>query len=81
MRAGSGLRDLFARAATRAGVEDPRLHDIRAKARKDAKRQRLDAQRLAAQATESIPARHIRDRATEVVTGPSSRQNQLNIHH
>ena len=71
LRSYYGVRDLFDRAAARAGVEDAHLHDLRAKSLTDAKRQGLDPQQLAGHTTEAQTVRYIRSRETTVVTGPS----------
>ncbi|MEW8315899.1 MAG: tyrosine-type recombinase/integrase [Candidatus Thiodiazotropha endolucinida] len=70
IRSYRGVRDLFDRAVLKAGVEDAHLHDIRAKAITDAKRQRLDPKALAGHTTEAQTVAYIRDRETEEVTGP-----------
>ena len=59
-----GVRDLFYRAATKAGVEDVHLHDLRAKSITDAKKQGLDPQALAGHTTEAQTIRYIRHRET-----------------
>lgn len=66
------MRDLFDRAAAKAGVENAHLHDLRAKSITDAKKQGLDPQALAGHTTEAQTIRYIRDRETSsVVEGPS----------
>jgi integrase len=70
IRSYRGVRDLFDRAAKNAGVADAHLHDIRAKAITDAKRQHLDPKALAGHTTEAQTVAYIRDRETEEVTGP-----------
>ncbi|MGB5835096.1 MAG: tyrosine-type recombinase/integrase [Thiohalocapsa sp.] len=66
-----GVRDLWDRACTRAGVEDAHLHDIRAKSLTDARKQGLDAQRLAGHTTEAQTVRYLRDREVDLVAGPN----------
>jgi integrase len=68
-----GVRDLWDRACERAGVTDARLHDLRAKALTDAKRQGHDAQALAGHATEATTVRYLRGRERDVVEGPALR--------
>jgi integrase len=70
IRAYSGVHGLFDRAAAKAGVHDARLHDIRAKAITDAKRQYLDPQALAGHSTEAQTATYIRDKEIQEVIGP-----------
>jgi len=67
-----GVRDLWARACERAGVQNAHLHDLRAKALTDAKRQGLDATALAGHSTEGQTVRYLRDREAAVVQGPRS---------
>lgn len=67
----SGVRDAFERACERAGVEDATLHDIRAKALTDAKRQGKNPTKLAGHSTESMTVRYLRDRSADAVEGPS----------
>lgn len=57
-------------ARTKAGVKDARIHDIRAKALTDAKRQGADAQVLAGHTDARMTARYIRLRETPVAVGP-----------
>lgn len=58
------------KARTKAGVKDARIHDIRAKALTDAKRQGFDAQVLAGHTDARMTARYIRLRETPTATGP-----------
>lgn len=58
------------KARTRGGVKDARIHDIRAKALTDTKRQGNDAQTLAGHADARMTARYIRLRETPTATGP-----------
>ena len=64
------VRDMWNRACAKAGIEDAHLHDLRAKALTDAKRQGHDAQALGGHTTEAMTLRYIRDRATVVAMGP-----------
>lgn len=70
IRSYRGVRDLFDRAAAKAGVKDAHLHDLRAKAITDAKKQHLDPQRLAGHTTEAQTVTYIRGREIDEVTGP-----------
>jgi site-specific recombinase XerC len=58
------------RACAAAGVEDVRLHDLRAKSLTDAKQQGQDATALAGHADPRMTARYIRLRETPTVVGP-----------
>lgn len=53
-----------------AGVEDVHIHDLRAKALTDARREGLDATALAAHTNARMTERYIRLRETPVVQGP-----------
>ena len=64
------IRDMWNAATKRAGIADANLHDLRAKAITDCKRQGQDAQALGGHATEAMTLRYIRDRATVVAMGP-----------
>lgn len=61
-------------ACAAAGVEDARLHDLRAKALTDAKRQGYDPTALAGHTSAAMTERYIRLRETPEVIGPSFRQ-------
>jgi integrase len=74
-----GVRDLWDRACERAGVTDARLHDLRAKALTDAKRQGHDAQALAGHATEATTVRYLRGRERDVVEGPAFRNAETKV--
>lgn len=65
------VRDQWEAACTAAGVEDAHLHDLRAKAITDAKRQGKDAQALAGHANPEMTDRYIRRREHLLVYGPS----------
>jgi integrase len=58
------------KARTRASVKDARIHDIRAKALTDTKRQGDDAQVLAGHTDARMTARYIRLRETPLAIGP-----------
>ena len=75
IRSYRGARDLFARAASRAGIKDVGRHDIRAKSITDAKAQGLDAKALAGHSTEAQTNRYLRGKTTARVKGPSFRQS------
>jgi integrase len=64
------VRRHFAEARDKAGVEDARIHDIRAKSLTDADRQGEDAQRLAGHSSAGMTERYLRLRRTEKVRGP-----------
>lgn len=66
-----GVRDLWTRACRSAGVEDAHLHDLRAKAITDARRQGLNPQYLAGHTTEAQTVRYLRDRTRDEVDGPA----------
>lgn len=66
-----GVYDAFERACKAAGIEDATLHDIRAKAATDTKKQGGNATALLGHTTESTTVRYLRDRDYQVVNGPS----------
>jgi integrase len=66
-----GVRSAFDRACKAAGIEDTTLHDLRAKAATDAKKQGLSATALLGHSTESTTTRYLRNRDYVVVNGPS----------
>ena len=66
-----GTRDLFDRAAHLAGVEDAGLHDIRAKAITDAKRQGKDPQKLGGHTDAKQTERYVRRREIPQADPPS----------
>lgn len=57
-------------ACEKAGVEDARLHDLRAKAITDADAEGLDAQKLAGHATAAMTEKYLRLRRTDRVQSP-----------
>jgi integrase len=63
------VRSAFDRACKAAGIEDATLHDVRAKAATDAKKQGKNATALLGHSTESTTTRHLRDRTYQVVDG------------
>lgn len=71
------IREQWARACASAGVQDARLHDLRAKALTDAKRQGHDPTALAGHASASMTTRYIRLRESPVVSGPSFGQTKI----
>jgi integrase len=66
----NAVREQWAAACRVAGVEDARLHDIRAMAATVAKRQGLDAQALLGHADPSTTKGYLRGREPAVVEGP-----------
>lgn len=68
------IRDSYTRAAAKAGVTDTGLHDIRAKAATDAKREGIDAQALMGHTSEAMTKRYIRLRDTVQTSSPSLRR-------
>lgn len=70
-----GVRSAFQRACKRAGVEDAILHDLRAKAATDARKQGKNATHLLGHSTESTTTRYLRSREFTVVNGPSIGQS------
>ncbi|MGB5603305.1 MAG: integrase, partial [Gammaproteobacteria bacterium] len=69
-----GVRDLLQRYVDKAGLDDINLHDFRAKAITDAKKQGHDPQALAGHTTEAQTVRYLRDKGIPLVVGPSFRQ-------
>lgn len=67
----TAMRDAWRRAVKKAGVDHCTLHDIRAKALTDAKKQGLDPQALAGHRLESTTVRYLRSRDVPVVSGPT----------
>jgi len=65
------VRDMFARAAERAGVEDARLHDLRAKALTDADLEGKNAQVLGGHANAQQTQRYIRRRRGKIAESPA----------
>lgn len=76
-RSYSGVLGLFTLAAAKAGIEDARLHDLRAKSITDAERQGLDPKRLAGHASEAQTRRYLRSREEIIVSGPSFGQRPV----
>lgn len=66
-----GVRSAFERACAAAKIEDASLHDIRAKALTDAKKQGKNAQKLGGHSTEAMTNRYLRGRDFEAAEGPS----------
>lgn len=62
-------------ACKKAGIENARIHDIRAKSLTHAKRQGLDPTALAGHASAAMTERYIRARETPVVQGPGFGKN------
>lgn len=65
------VKDAWARARAAAGVEDARIHDLRAKALTDTKRQGNDAQKLGGHSSARMTERYIRLREHEVAEPPT----------
>lgn len=70
------VRDQWDNAVKLAKVEDAHIHDLRAKALTDAKRQGRDAQALAGHASAAMTDRYIRLREVPIVDGPSPPSSQ-----
>ena len=70
------VRDQWEAACRAAGVQGAHIHDIRAKALTDAKRQGLDPTALAGHASAAMTERYIRARETPVVHGPGFSSTQ-----
>ncbi|MOA36338.1 Phage integrase family protein [compost metagenome] len=68
------VQDAWALAREKAGVADARIHDLRAKALTDAKRQGKDAQKLGGHADRRMTDRYIRLREHEVAEPPTMPQ-------
>ena len=64
------VRKHWVEACKAAGVEDARLHDLRAKAITDADAEGLDAQKLAGHATSAMTEKYLRLRRTDRVQSP-----------
>jgi integrase len=64
----STVRTLWDRACVGAKVEDAHMHDIRAKAATDAKKQGIDSQALLGHHSESSHLRYLRSKETPIVT-------------
>jgi integrase len=65
----STIRTLWDRAVKASGVKDAHLHDLRAKAATDAKRQGVDSQAMLGHKSEAVHLRYIRDKETPIVEG------------
>jgi len=68
------VRDLLQRYVDKAGLADIHVHDFRAKAITDAKKQGHDPQALAGHSTEAQRVRYLHDKEIPLVYGPSFRQ-------
>jgi integrase len=69
------VRDQWDRAVLAAGIQDAHIHDLRAKALTDAKREGKNPTALAGHANAAMTDRYIRLRESPVVQGPSIRQS------
>lgn len=65
------VRDQWEAACEAAGIADAHLHDLRAKAITDAKRQGKDPTALAGHVSAAMTDRYIRQRETPLVDGPN----------
>lgn len=70
------IRDQWETVCKRAGVENAHLHDIRAKAATDAKKQGMNSQVLLGHTTESSHRRYLRNKETPVTPALSFRKLQ-----
>lgn len=70
------VRTLWERATLAAGVEDARIHDMRAKAATDAKAQGLDSRTLLGHTTESSHSRYLRSKEIPVAQPVKLRQSK-----
>lgn len=70
----STVRDMWNRAVSAAGIQDATLHDLRAKALTDAKRQGKNAVALGGHSDPRMTERYIRQRETTIAEPPSFRQ-------
>jgi len=61
------IRTLWNRATEAAGVEDAHMHDLRAKAATDAKKDGIDSKALLGHKSENVHLRYIRDKETPLV--------------
>lgn len=68
------VKDMYNRAVEASGVQDATLHDLRAKALTDAKRQGLNPQALGGHTTEAMTLRYIRARDEVVADPPAARK-------
>lgn len=69
------IKTQWAKLMKRLNIENCHIHDLRAKALTDAKKQGKNAQALGGHSTESMTNRYIRSRSTVVAEAPSIRQN------
>ena len=65
----STVRTWWDRACAKAGVEDANMHDLRAKAATDAKRQGIDSMALLGHSSEATHKRYLRGKEVKVVQG------------
>lgn len=65
------VKDAWAKARKAAGIDDARIHDLRAKALTDAKRQGKDARKLGGHSSQRMTDRYIRLREHEVAEPPT----------
>jgi integrase len=74
IRSHKGMRDLLQRYVDKAELDDIHLHDFRAKAITDAKKQGHDPQALAGHTTEAQTVRYLCDKEIPLVCGPKFKQ-------
>ena len=67
---------LWRKAVKESGIENARIHDIRAKAATDAKSQGIDSKELLGHQSESSHNRYLRSKETAVATPVSFRKTR-----
>lgn len=70
----SSINKMWLEAMRSVGIENARIHDIRAKSATDAKQQGLDSQKLLGHSTESSHNRYLRSKEIAIATPVSFRQ-------
>ena len=70
----SSINKMWLEATRKAGIENAKIHDIRAKSATDAKDQGLDSKKLLGHRTESSHLRYLRSKETAVATPVSFRK-------
>ena len=70
----SSINKMWLEAMRSVGIENARIHDIRAKSATDAKQQGLDSKKLLGHSTESSHNRYLRSKETAIATPVSFRQ-------
>nr|WP_298118245.1 tyrosine-type recombinase/integrase [uncultured Pseudomonas sp.] len=69
------VKDAFARARTAAGIQNVKIHDLRAKSLTDADGEGKDAQKLGGHSDRRMTARYIRGRKHAVAQAPNMPKN------